>query len=315
MATVLTALPTQVASAQPPSTAVVVPSSGATVSGTRVVLDATASAGVTQVQFELSHGTVSDGVIATATPTLYGWLATWNTTTGPNGTYTLQSVASAGAQVLGTSAGISVTVDNPAPASTVVLPANNATISGTTQYLDATASSGVTDVTYEVSGGSTDFSDVRVATATLYGWLATWNTTTVPNGTYTLQSVATYAGGVSASSSPVTVSVNNPSPSTTVLIPSSGATLNTANETVFDAVASPGVTQVSFEFTGVCQGAVLTATPTIYGWIAVTSGGSSVGNFIPLSCSIQSVASYSGGVSGTSPPVSVTVIVYVIPPT
>jgi len=218
MATVLTALPTQVANAQPPSTAVVVPSSGATVSGTRVVLDATAFAGVTQVQFELSQGTVSDGMIATATPTIYGWLATWNTTT-------------------------------------------------------------------------------------------------VPNGTYTLQSVATYAGGVSASSSPVTVSVNNPSPSTTVLIPSSGATLNTANKTVFDAVASPGVTQVSFEFTGVCRGAVLTATPTIYGWIAVTSGGSSVGNFIPLSCSIQSVASYSGGVSGTSPPVSVTVIVYVIPPT
>ena len=202
------------------------------------------------------------------------------------------------------------------PATIVVLPANNATVSGT-QYLDAIASSGIAGVTYEVSGGPPDFSNVQIASATptLYGWLARWDTTTVPNGTYTLQSVATSAGVVSASSSPVTVSVNNPPPSTTVLIPSGGATLNTASRTVFDAAASPGVTQVSFEFTGVCRGAVLTATPTIYGWIAVTPGGSSAGNPIPLSCSIQSVASYSGGVSGTSPPVSVTVIVYVIPPT
>jgi hypothetical protein len=198
-----------------------------------------------------------------------------------------------------------------------VLPANNAPLSGTTQYLDATASSGVTKVIFEVSGGPANISDVQVATATptVFGWLTVWNTTTVPNGTYTLQSVASYAGGISANSSPLTVIVNNPPPSTTVLIPSSGATLNSANETVFDAVASPGVTQVSFEFTGVCQGAVLTATPTIFGWIAITSGGSSVGNPIPLSCSIQSVASYPGGVSGTSAPVSVTVIVYVIPPT
>ena len=49
--------------------------------------------GVTKVVFEMSGGTLSDQVIATATPTIYGWLAQWNTTTAPNGTYTLQSVA------------------------------------------------------------------------------------------------------------------------------------------------------------------------------------------------------------------------------
>ena len=51
----LSALPVQMASAQSPSTEVVVPSSGATVAGTRVVLDATASSGVTKVQFELER--------------------------------------------------------------------------------------------------------------------------------------------------------------------------------------------------------------------------------------------------------------------
>lgn len=64
-----------------PSAEVLVPSNNTTVSGTQVVLDASASAGVTQVQFELRGGSLSDSVIATATPTYYGWIALWNSTT------------------------------------------------------------------------------------------------------------------------------------------------------------------------------------------------------------------------------------------
>jgi len=159
----------------------------------------------------LSGGALSDQVIGTAAPTLYGWLAAWNTTTVPNGIYSVQSVATDTDNNTDTSTPVTVTVDNPAPASTVVLPAKNATISGTTHYLDATASSGVTKVTYEVSGGPSDLSDVRVATATptLYGWLAAWNTTTVPNGIYSLQSVASYGGGVSGPSAGISVTIAN----------------------------------------------------------------------------------------------------------
>jgi hypothetical protein len=50
---------------------------------------------------------------------------------------------------------------------------------------------------------------VGTATATPYGWIATWNTTTVPNGNYTLQSVATDAGGTTAMSPGITVTVSN----------------------------------------------------------------------------------------------------------
>ena len=46
---------------------------------------------------------------------------------------------------------------------------------------------------------------VRRATA---GW-PDWNTTAVPNGTYTLQSVASYAGGVSGTSPGITITVAN----------------------------------------------------------------------------------------------------------
>jgi hypothetical protein len=66
---------------------------------------------------------------------------------------------------------------------------------------------------------------------------------------------------VSTTSSPVTINVNNASPSTTVLIPSSGSTLDSAKQDVFDASASPGVNQVSFYITGDCGGATLTAPP------------------------------------------------------
>ena len=67
----LTALPAQMASAQSPSTQILVPSTGATVSGTRVILDAGASAGVTEVQFELSGALIDPP----PPPPNYGWIA------------------------------------------------------------------------------------------------------------------------------------------------------------------------------------------------------------------------------------------------
>jgi hypothetical protein len=193
-------------SVTPPTTAVVLPSNNATVSGS-AVLDAVASPGTSKVQYKVSGGSLSNVVIATATPTIYGWLATWNTTTVPNGTYTLQSIATSGG-LTGTSPGIQVTVNNAAPTTVVVLPSNNASVSGSA-VLDATATSGVSKVQYEVSGGSLSNVVIATATPTIYGWLASWNTTTVPNGPYTLQSIASYAGGVSGTSAPITISVSN----------------------------------------------------------------------------------------------------------
>ncbi len=62
----------------------------------------------------------------------------------------------------------------------------------------------MTNVTYEVSGGTLDLSDVQVATATptIYGLAGGLGTPPpCPNGSYTLQSIASYAGGVSGASS------------------------------------------------------------------------------------------------------------------
>ena len=97
----------------------------------------------------------------------------------------------------------------------VVLPADGATLAGA-PYLDALAADapGVTNVVFELSGGPSSLSDQVIATATptYYGWLAKWNTTSVPNGTYTLQSVATDADNNSDTSTPVSITVDNPLP-------------------------------------------------------------------------------------------------------
>jgi hypothetical protein len=194
----------------PPATDVVLPSNNATLAGSQY-LDAFASPGTSQVQYELSGGpdNYMGKVISSSGATYYGWIGGWDTTTVPNGTYTLQSVASSGG-LRGASPGISVTVDNPPPTTYVALPANGATLKGG-QYLDAVASSGVTQVQYEISGGPDDYVDqvISGSTPTYYGWVGGWNTAGVPDGTYTLDSVASYAGGVAGTSSPITITVAN----------------------------------------------------------------------------------------------------------
>ncbi len=75
----------------------IVPSNDATVSGTASALDASASAAtgstISKVQFVLTGGTYNKTLIGTATATIYGYVYSWNTPSVPNGTYTLQSLA------------------------------------------------------------------------------------------------------------------------------------------------------------------------------------------------------------------------------
>jgi YVTN family beta-propeller protein len=192
-----------------PTTAVGIPSNDASLSGS-TFFDASASPGVASVVYELSGASLSDAVVATATPTIYGWLASWNSTYVPNGTYALQSVASYANGVSDTSPGITVTVNNPPPTAFVGIPSNGAVQSGN-EWLDAGASAGVTSVNYILSGGPNNLVDTVISgsTPTYFGWIGAWNTTTVPDGTYTLQSVASYAGGVTGTSSPITITVAN----------------------------------------------------------------------------------------------------------
>jgi hypothetical protein len=287
-----------------PSSNMLLPSNGSSIGGTQY-LDADAPgtpSSTTTVQFQLTGGSFNNTVVASATPTLYGWLAPWDTRSVPNGTYTLQSVSSYGGGVTASSTPITVTVDNVPP--TIVLPLSGATLSQN-QYLDAVPSPGVTQVQFELTGGTYSNTAIATATPSLIGWLAAWNTTAVPNGAYTLQAVSTYGDGATVGSSPIAVTVNNAPPTTSVVLPASGATMS--QNQYLDAVASSGVTQVQYELSGgptnLSDDVIATGTPTLYGWLAAwNTTGVANGTY-----TLQSMASYGGGVSGTSPPITVTV--------
>ena len=84
---------------------------------------------------------------------------------------------------------------------------NKTTVTGL-QYLDSSASPGVTQVQYELTGGTLNHKVIATGTPTIVGWLTRWDSTTVPNGVYTLQSVASYGGEVTAQC-PIAITVSN----------------------------------------------------------------------------------------------------------
>ncbi len=105
--------------------------------------------------------------------------------------------------------GVNVTVNNvPPPTTSVLVPSNGATLSGSTT-LDASASN-ATSVEFRLFGGSYGYNApvLCTATQTYYGWLCSWKSTTVANGSYVLLSEASNSGG-SAYSSGVNITVNN----------------------------------------------------------------------------------------------------------
>jgi hypothetical protein len=95
-----------------------------------------------------------------------------------------------------------------APTTSVLVPSSGATLSGST-YLDASALN-ATSVEVLLFGGIYGFAApvTCTATPTIYGWLCSWNTVTVPNGSYALVSEAFNSGG-STFSSGVSITVNN----------------------------------------------------------------------------------------------------------
>ncbi len=265
----------------PPTTSMLVPSNGAAVHGTLATLDAQAAAsdgvGISSVKFVITGGSYNQSVIGTAAATEYGYVLQWNTTTVPGGTYTVQSLATDGAGNTTYSSGISVTVDNTPPTTSMLVPSTGAAVHGTAATLDAKAAAsfgvGISSVKFVITGGSYNKSVVGTAVLTEYGYLSQWNTTTIPGGTYTVQSLATDGAGNTTYSSGISVTVDNTPPTTSMLVPSTGAVLNGTAATL-DAKAAAsfgvGISSVKFVITGGSYNKTVvgTAVFTEYGYLS-----------------------------------------------
>ena len=185
-----------------PTTSITAPSAGSTVSGTySVTASASDNVGVTKVEFYL------DGALkSTDTTSPYAW--SWDTTTATNASHSLQSKAYDAAGNVGSSATVSVTVNNAVadttpPTTSITAPSAGSTVSGT---ISVTASAsdnvGVSKVEFYLDGAlkSTD-------TTSPYAW--SWDTTTATNASHSLQSKAYDAANNVGTSTAVSVTVSN----------------------------------------------------------------------------------------------------------
>ena len=188
------------------------------------------------------------------------------------------------------------------PSTFVGIPFNNATVSGTSQILDAGASSGVTQVQSRDQRRNPDrFGDrhgnpdhLRVAGKVEHDRRRQRHVQPSERGHREWGQWDERVGHDHG---------EQPASETEVIIPAKGATLDNAKGWVIDALASAGVTSVSIVATPTSGGltpATYTATPTIYGWIVQAPAFPPCGGCIPyyIPITIQSVASFSGGSLG-----------------
>ncbi len=147
-------------------TRVLIPSNGAVLAGSPY-LDAAAGdgPGVIKVVFEVSGGTLSDKVIATATPTLFGWLAKWNTTGGAQRLLQPRERCHRRRCQHRHQHSHHHHGEQSRAHESVLIPSNEATLSGSAAILDASASN-ATSVEFALFGGTYGLSGHLIGTAT-----------------------------------------------------------------------------------------------------------------------------------------------------
>ncbi len=167
-------------------------------------------------------------------------------------------------------------IDTTPPTVSITSPTVNATLSGMiTLTATATDNVAVASVQFKVDNANTG----APVTAAPYSYLL--NTTTLANGSHAIAAVAADTAGNTATSTVVTVNVNNatPGPSITSLTPTSG--LVGASVTISGANfgATQGTSTVTFNGTA--------ATPTSWGATSIVApvpAGATTGNVVVRRC-------------------------------
>ncbi len=250
----------------PPTVAIVSPASGAAVSGSSATITATAAAQsgatIANVAFFI------DGNTALGTANVTPYAVSWNTTAFANGSHILTAKATDSLGQIGTSNGVSITINNAVsnPLSCQPTSSTNININGS--------------VSFSATGGQSPYALIASGASNISGLTATYNN----SGSYSV-SVNDNAGH-SASCGTVTVSPNTPA----CTAPSSGNVIAPAN-------VDPGqVFNVSCDF-GVANAFI----PTPGGCSSFTGFSGTAANFsctapgsgsIVIMCQIQNKVGY-----------------------
>jgi hypothetical protein len=287
-----------------PSVSLTAPANSSIVSGT-VSVAATASdnIGVSKVEFYVNN-------VLQATDTSSPYSLSWNTTLVANGSYTLSAKAYDAAGNVGSSANVSVTVNNhdaTAPTVSVTSPSAGATVNGTVA-VTATANDniGVSKVEFYVN-------NALQATDTSSPYSLSWNTTLVANGAYTLSAKVYDAAGNVGSSTSISVTVNNPdttAPTVSAFTLPATATTLTVPISTFTATDNIGVTGYCVTTTNSPAGCIWSGTKpaaitfgiagsqTAWAWARDAAGNTSAG--VSASTSITTTGSSSITIGETS---------------
>jgi hypothetical protein len=238
------------------------PTSGATgLTGiVNVAVTASADAGVKSVQLYVDGQAV--GTPDTTPVTQYQYSIPWDTTTVSAGPHTLSAVALDWSGASQTSAPVPVGV-GPPESIALTSPAAWSFVHGKSASLAATVTAAApATVVYAVDG-------TTVATATSAPWAATWDSTTVPDGSHTVTAtVADVDGQTAAATSQVTV--DNTPPTASLTLPAAGAYATGSLAVQANASDGYGVASVQFLVDGVASGPPVTTTdtPTTYTYSA-----------------------------------------------
>lgn len=181
-----------------PTAQVTSPANGSTVAGTvSVGVSGADNVGVTKVEWYLNGALKGSSAGASAS-------FAWNTTTAANGSYTLQAKAYDAAGNVGSSATVSVSVQNAAadttpPSAAILSPATGAKVAKTVK-VSVTSSDNVAVKRVDLLVDGKVYASSTSATVDF-----SWNTSKVSRGSHSLQAVAYDAAGNPGRSATVTV--------------------------------------------------------------------------------------------------------------
>jgi cytochrome c peroxidase len=270
-----TSAPATVTVGAAPTVSLTAPSSTLAAPAT-VNLSATTTGTITQVEFY-------NGTTLLFTDTTAPYAYTWPNV--PAGSYTVTARAVAANGLTATSAPATVTVG---AAPTIILTApTNALIAPATVNLSATTTGSISQVEF-YNGTTLLFTDTTAPYA--YTW------SNVAAGSYSVTARAVAAGGLSATSTPATVTVGAAPIAPTVTLNAPSTTLVAPATVNLSATTTGVITQVEF-YNGTTLLFTDTTAPYTHAWSNVAAGTYTV--------TARAVAA--GGLSATSTPATVTV--------